>query len=94
MTTHSLKIWPEWFDLVIHRQKEFELRKADRPYQPGDRLRLMEFDPNTQTFTGRVALSRITCVLKDIPGLLPGYVALGVFFQHLEPQKQHTETEQ
>ena len=42
MTTHDLNIWPNYFDLVTHRAKEFELRKADRPFQAGDKLRLRE----------------------------------------------------
>lgn len=84
MTVHNLKIWPEWFNLVIHRAKEFELRKADRDFQPGDTLRLMEYLPDSKEFTGRVGLARITCVLRDMPGLLPGYVAMGVFFLQLE----------
>ena len=84
MATHNLKIWPEWFNLVILRSKEFELRKADRDFQPGDTLRLMEYLPDAGAYTGRVALAKVSCVLTDIPGLMPGYAALGVFFQQLE----------
>lgn len=88
MANHDLKIWPTYFDLVTHRAKEFELRKADRPFQAGDKLRLREWDPATGEYTGRVALSRVTSVLSDIPGLIPGYVALGVFFLQMESAKK------
>lgn len=88
MKTHDLKIWPEWFELTIHRAKEFELRKDDRDFQPEDIVRLTEFDPVTKSFTGRVAVCRITCVLRDIPGLMPGYVALGQFFLNMENTKK------
>jgi len=84
MSVHDLKIHPEYFELHIARQKEFELRKGDRDFQFGDTLRLMEFDPKTNQYSGRVALSRVTCVLSNIPGLIPGYVALGTFFLQME----------
>ncbi len=89
MNTHDLKIWPEYFDLVTHRSKEFELRRADRPFAPGDQLRLREYDPKTCSYTGRVALSRVTSVLSDLPGLQPGFVAMGVFF--LQMETKHTD---
>lgn len=93
MTTHDLKIWPEWFNLVIMRTKEFEIRKNDRPFQPGDTLRLKEYEPTTGTYTGRVGICRVTCVLSNMPGLLPGYVAMGAFFQHLETKHTAPEDE-
>lgn len=82
--THDLKCWTEYFDLHITRAKDFELRKADRDFKPGDTLRLLEYDPIKKTFSGRVALSRVTCVLSGLPGLVDGYVALGTFFQQME----------
>ena len=81
---HDIKIHPQYFELHIARQKEFELRRDDRPYAFGDTLRQLEFDPETETFSGRVAVSRVTCALRNIPGLQPGYVALGTFFLQLE----------
>lgn len=84
--THDIKIWPEWFNMVIRRHKEFELRKAERPYAAGDTLRMKEFDPKTNTFTGRVGIARIQCVMSDMPGLLPGFVAMGILFLKMESQ--------
>jgi hypothetical protein len=84
MTTHDLKIWPEWFDSVITRKMEFAVRKNDRNFQPGDVTRNHEYDPQSMTYTGRVAVCRVTSVFSNIPGILPGYVAMGSFFLHLE----------
>jgi len=84
MTTHTLKIWPEWFDLLIHRRKEFELRKDDRYFKEGDIIRLCEYLPDSKKYTGCVALARITFITKNAPGLMPGYVAMGILFLNLE----------
>lgn len=84
MNTHNLKIWPAFFSLHIERQMEFQLRSDDRPYQVGDTLRLMEYDPGSKSFSGNVAISRVTSVIRGIPGLKDGYVALGTFFIQME----------
>lgn len=79
--THELKIWPEYYAQVSARIKPFELRKSDRDYQPGDMLRLKVWDPSTGTYTGESGRARITTVIRNAPGMLPGYVALGIFFE-------------
>jgi len=53
MNTHSVKSWPEFFGPVISNVKTFELRRADRDYQVGDRLHLREWEPQTESYTGR-----------------------------------------
>lgn len=90
MTVHDLKIWPDFFDLHICRQMEFQIRRDDRPFQFGDQLRLREFDPATGKYTGFVAISRVTSVNRRLPGLEPGFVALGAFFEKME-RKQEAE---
>ena len=50
-TTHELKILPKWFDDVVNEVKNFEIRRADRPYRVGDRLLLREYEKGR--FTGR-----------------------------------------
>lgn len=86
--THSIKCWPKFFALVITRAKEFELRLNDRNYKFGDILRLREYDPERKACTGRVAICHVTCALTDLPGLMPGYVAMGIFFLKMETGKQ------
>lgn len=94
MTTHDLKIWPVYFDLHITRQMEFQIRRDDRKFEISDRLRLREWDPTTEKYSGRVALSRVTSVIRDLPGLQPGFVALGAFFQQIEKQQGVNHEEQ
>ena len=47
--THDLKSWPENFRAVLTGRKRFEVRKDDRTpfFQPGDLVRLHEFDPGS-----------------------------------------------
>lgn len=84
MRTHELKIWPDFFDAVRCGAKKFELRKDDRDYQTGDVLILREYDPETQTYTGRQFNAVVTYTLRDVSaafGLLPGYVLMSVEVQ-------------
>ena len=58
------KIWPEYFEDVASGKKKFELRLADFKARVGDTLILKEWDPQTQTYTGRSLNTHITYVLK------------------------------
>ena len=78
MTEHELKTWPEWFAAVRNGSKTAEVRLDDRGYAAGDGLRLEEWDPTTREYTGRVEWRTITHVLRDHPGLAPGYVMLSL----------------
>jgi ParB family chromosome partitioning protein len=89
--THDLKIWPEWFDLVVSRRKEFELRKDDRVYSAGDMLRLRVWDPKTEKFLGPVARCRVGVVMRNLPGLQAGFVAMSIVFIGMESRRE-TET--
>lgn len=51
---HTLKCWPSSFQSIWDGVKTFEIRKNDRGYQEGDSLQLMEFFPETNTYSGRV----------------------------------------
>lgn len=51
--THDLKIWPSFFAAVENGSKTFEVRKNDRNFTVGDTLLLREWDPGSQTYTGR-----------------------------------------
>lgn len=42
---HELKIWPQYFCRVKDGSKTFEVRKNDRGFQPGDFVKLREYDP-------------------------------------------------
>jgi hypothetical protein len=82
---HDLKSWPEMFELTMSGVKNFELRKNDRNYSIGDRVRLREWEPRTQTYTGRECWREIRFVLdgvgpgciEPLKGLMRGYCILG-----------------
>jgi hypothetical protein len=84
MIEHELKVWLGFFDALISEDKPFELRKNDRNFQRGDRLRLREYAPGPDEFTGREIVRTITYVMSgDDPlgfafGLRSGFVALGI----------------
>jgi hypothetical protein len=72
MTTHELKIWPQYFQPLIECRKTFELRKTDRDYQVDDEIWFREWDPKTETYTGREAEATIRYILDGqmaIPNL-------------------------
>lgn len=84
MQIHSVKCWPSFFNATKRGDKGFELRKNDRNYQVGDELHLLEWEPNSKTYSGRIIVRSITYVLrasdadaKDMP-LHPQYVILGI----------------
>jgi hypothetical protein len=71
---HKVKSWPSFFEATLAGPKTHEVRRmSDRDYQVGDTLRLMEFDPEKQQYTGRELRVRITyitsakspCALSD-----------------------------
>lgn len=43
--THELKIWPQYYCRVEDGSKTFEVRENDRGFQPGDIVKLREWDP-------------------------------------------------
>ena len=79
VTTHDLKVWPEFYADLRSGRKLFELRRADRDFKVHDWLRLREWKPDdiaTATpggYTGESVLRRICYVLqaKDVRELVP-----------------------
>ena len=71
------KILTEYFLLVIHGEKTFEIRKDEDDVQKGDTLILREWDG--KKYTGRETSRSISYILRDVPeyGLMPGYVIFG-----------------
>ena len=76
--THELKTLPQYFWEVWNGNKTFEIRKDDRDYKVGDKLRLLEF--NYVKLTGCECNREITYVLRDCEkyGLKKGFVILGM----------------
>jgi hypothetical protein len=49
---HELKIWPQYYCRVADGSKTFEVRDNDRAFQPGDTVKLREWDPEPENSTG------------------------------------------
>lgn len=60
---HELKTWPAEFQAIAEERKRFDLRKNDRDYRLGDSLLLREFNPDTQAYSGRYILAKVTYIL-------------------------------
>jgi hypothetical protein len=76
---HSLKCWPEPFEAIVRGAKRHEYRLDDRAYNVGDTLTLMEWDPETRSFSGRVARVRVTYLTRGPEfGVSPGYIAMSI----------------
>jgi len=77
---HKLKTWPVFFQEVADGTKTFELRKNDRNFCIGDVLTLVEWDPQSQTYTGRV-IHKAVGYMTDGSGLgclADGWVAMSL----------------
>lgn len=48
------KVWPEYFREIIEGKKTFELRLNDFAIKEGDTIVLKEWDPNSESYTGRI----------------------------------------
>ena len=72
--THKLKILPEFFAPVVKGDKTFEIRKNDRNFKVGDLVRLLEYNPETQRYSGQHCLVYITYILNSKEFCKPGFI--------------------
>jgi hypothetical protein len=61
---YSLKAWPGYFRAIADGTKTFEARKDDRDFQVGDTLRIQEWKPMTEEYTGAEVIRRVSYILK------------------------------
>lgn len=73
---HDLKTWPAFFRAVWDGRKTFDIRINDRDFEVGDTLVLREYDPETNTYSGRSIIRRVTYVTDWNQKL--GYVVMGL----------------
>ncbi len=64
MKVHELKCHSGPFQSVYAGVKSFEIRVNDRDYQVGDSLHLKEYDPKTNSYSGRWVSKRITYMIR------------------------------
>ncbi len=75
MLVHELKTIQPFFDDVYYNRKEFEVRKNDRKFKVGDRLKLIEYPSDNPRFV----LKEIKYILEGGQyGIEPGVVVLGL----------------
>ena len=58
------KLWPEYYDDMASGRKSFEFRVADFDVKEGDTLLLEEWDPKTESYTGRKVEKKVSYVGK------------------------------
>lgn len=75
---HELKCWREYFTAIWSREKSFEIRKNDRNFQIGDVLRLREWSPVEQRYTGANLTREVVYITTFPDGLRDGYVCMGL----------------
>lgn len=76
---HTLKTWPPHFREVVSGRKTFEVRKNDRGFQVGDVLRLMEYSPTLNHFTGATCVRTVTYILPGGAfGVADGHVVMAL----------------
>lgn len=79
MKVHELKVYKEYFSLILSGNKSWELRKDDRDFEKGDELVLKEYDKSELQFTGRFLHRKVDYVLKGGQfGLEEGYVIMSL----------------
>ena len=80
--THELKTWPQFFWDVWLCHKTFEVRRNDRNFKVSDTLRLLEWDPNTEQYTGAEMTAYVGYILQGGAfGIEHGFCVLGL--QHV-----------
>lgn len=62
MKTHELKIWPAGFEAVLSGQMNFQIRRDDRGFEPGDVIDLREFRAGVGAYTDRSLRRVVTYV--------------------------------
>lgn len=76
---HDLKTWPGPFQAVRDGLKPWELRKNDRDYRVGDLLRLREWCPDIEDYSGAVEERLVKWMLEGPAfGLPDGYVIMSL----------------
>lgn len=78
MKVHELKTVNPFFENVWSGLKDFEVRKNDRDFKVGDRVKLVEFG-EAKNYTPRYILKDIKYILQGGQyGIADGYVVLGL----------------
>ncbi len=77
MNVHKLKEVEPYYSDVASGKKQFEVRR-DQNFQIGDIVMICQYSENIRDYTGVDTQKKIVYILRDDPGLQPGYVILGL----------------
>jgi hypothetical protein len=75
---HPLKTHPEPFKAIWDGRKRFDFRKNDRGFQVGDTLKLFEYDPDSDSESGRFVFCDVTYVIEGQFGVPHGYCVMSL----------------
>lgn len=76
---HNLKIWSEYFLLILSGEKKFEIRKNDRNFKVGDTLILREWNNTLSDYTGAFLTAKIKYILYGGQfGIEEGYCVMSI----------------
>ena len=77
--THELKCWPEYFQALKSKEKNFEVRKNDRNFQVGDELIIHEYSPLSDQHSGASIVRQVTYILHGgVMGIEEGYCVMSI----------------
>lgn len=62
MAVVEKKIWPDSFEMMLSGKKNFDVRLADFDVKEGDIIRLREWNPRTNEYTGRELNKRVSFI--------------------------------
>jgi len=68
---HEIKVQPEFFDDLWRGQTHTEYGRKNEGFKEGDVLKLREYYPSSNTYSGREIMARIKGLLMDLPKLPP-----------------------
>lgn len=82
---HNLKLAPQYWHVCAEGYKNFEIRKNDRDFQPGDVVTLSEYKDGAYTgATLNNIIIRYVLTAEQFPdGLQPGYCVLGMDYRKM-----------
>lgn len=69
---HEIKLACGFIESIIIGKKLFEVRKDDRQYEVGNRIKMKEWDNTNKVFTGKWVIVEILFILRGEEGVMYG----------------------
>lgn len=63
MAHHELKTWPDLYESMASKIKQFDIRKNDKNFEVGDTLILKKWDPETEKYTGNILNANVDYIM-------------------------------